>query len=1155
MALSIATVNCNGMRDYNVKKNIMDVANYKSFDILFLQETHINNMFFAKKYEKLFNANGWWSFSINVTGGVGILIKCDLVYDLISFQHDSEGRYIVVDIDINNYKLRLINVYVHNKPSDRREFITNLHYIVNTRRQVVMGGDFNFVENVALDKLGGLIETGEYGKDEINNLKDDFDLYDPFRKLYPTDRVFTFFNNCINNPIYCRLDRFYTNKLLYSVIENVIVHVCSVSDHDFVELKFKNFNNADLTYGPGYWKLNTSILFDLNTKFHIIDIYNNEFKNVEVKDVFWWEHFKARCKTIFIKRSRERAVKRRKEILDLEKELAFFQRLNVNCLNHGQYTTEIVFYKDKIKELLNDKGEGAKIRARIQFIEETEKSSRYFLRKERQNAKKKLISHFINEKGTETRKEDTLDFVVNYYQSLYSLKPIDDRLADDFLTILPKLDKDQMNKCEGMIKYHECELAISLLNNNKTPGSDGLPKEFYSMYLEVMGQGFVEMLNNCLKFGLLSESQRLGLITLLCKNFDFFHYLNYWRPISLLNVDYKILAKVLSLRLRSVLPHIINIDQTCSILRRSITDSIILLRNIFDFIEQKNIPSVVLCLDQAKAFDRVSHDFLFKVLNAYGFGSSFTSWVKLLYTNTSSSILFNGHISTPFKIRSGVRQGCPLSPLLYVLCIEPFGCHIRCSPLITGLSLPGSKETVKVIQYADDTTLILTNKYSINNAFAIADTYCKVSGAKLNKEKCKGIWLGAWKFCQDKPHDIQWVNELKILGIKYGQGDFLYNNIQPVLESIRTSLDLALGRNFSFRGKAIFTNVMALSKFGYIIHVVSLPTVFAKQLNKCIFQFVWSKKGERLSRATLYLNTCEGGIGLHDIVTRVKAYMVMHIIKLFTTDCKWKHFVLYWVGIHLKKYYTFSNNSPHSFDMPQYYVECLKQFKEFMKDNPDFQFATASLKTVYILLRKKVAIIARVVNLHPSIDFNIVWKSCHNKFISPEVRNLSFQIAHDIVATNMRLWTINITNDKDCTLCKASIEFMDHLFVKCKFVKSLWMWLEDLFYKTCNHRLKITPELVLYKQFMKLDKLSIFEKDLILLLISELVYTIWVHRLNVKYDKAKSSTEVIQSMFRKRLATRIRVDYQRFNEIDFDLRWCRNNVIASIDAENYKLLI
>ena len=184
-------------------------------------------------------------------------------------------------------------------------------------------------------------------------------------------------------------------------------------------------------------------------------------------------------------------------------------------------------------------------------------------------------------------------------------------------------------------------------------------------------------------------------------------YLSFWRPISLLNVDYKIVAKSMANRLKKVMPSIVHVNQTCSVPGRSITDHCHLIRNVVDYTESRNFPCVLLSLDQKKAFDRVSHDFLFSTLVALGFGPSFIRWIKFLYADIGSQVLVNGFLTPFFPVTRGVRQGCPLSPLLYVLCIESFALAIRSDPFISGVKVPCSLNELKIVQYADDNNLFL----------------------------------------------------------------------------------------------------------------------------------------------------------------------------------------------------------------------------------------------------------------------------------------------------------------------------------------------------------------------------------------------------------------------------------------------------------------
>ena len=159
------------------------------------------------------------------------------------------------------------------------------------------------------------------------------------------------------------------------------------------------------------------------------------------------------------------------------------------------------------------------------------------------------------------------------------------------------------------------------------------------------------MINFCYFWGKSTPSQRQCLITLICKDRDFYLFLRFWRPISLMNMDYKIVSKSLSLRLKKALPVVVGQDQTCSVPGRSISDNVHLFRNVFDFEEQNEIRCAFLNLDQAKAFDMVATNDLLRVLSSFGFGPMFISWIKLSFTNISSSVIVDGHIGLEFPVK------------------------------------------------------------------------------------------------------------------------------------------------------------------------------------------------------------------------------------------------------------------------------------------------------------------------------------------------------------------------------------------------------------------------------------------------------------------------------------------------------------------------
>ena len=231
------------------------------------------------------------------------------------------------------------------------------------------------------------------------------------------------------------------------------------------------------------------------------------------------------------------------KLKDLEAELRDLQIQSIG--NPGSNTEQIKIAKDNISDLLREKFEGAKIRARAKYLDTEETPSSYFLRREKQNAAKSTINELSINGSTIHATADILQACRSYYEKLYSAEPIVNDDVNRILGVVQGLPSS-LTAWDGNITVDECVNAINSMENNKTPGSDGLPKEFYSKFFHLFGKGFVDMVHNCFEAGLLPPSLRHGIITLACKDVNNAQMLTNWRPISLLNVDYKIIAKVLA---------------------------------------------------------------------------------------------------------------------------------------------------------------------------------------------------------------------------------------------------------------------------------------------------------------------------------------------------------------------------------------------------------------------------------------------------------------------------------------------------------------------------------------------------------------------------------------------------------------------------------
>ena len=205
------------------------------------------------------------------------------------------------------------------------------------------------------------------------------------------------------------------------------------------------------------------------------------------------------------------------------------------------------------------------------------------------------------------------------------------------------------------------------MENGKSPGVDGIPIEFYKEFLEIIKYDLQKTFNETLfENQITPKTWNQAIITLIPKKGNT-KLLKYWRPISFLCVDYKILTKILANRLKHILPEIISKEQNCSVPHRTIFNNLFLIRDIIRYTKEKNTHLYLLQIDQEKAFDKIDRNFLFKTMEKMGISLVFINFIKILYKQNTSTIINNGFLSPQVSLQRGLRQGCPLSLPLYVV--------------------------------------------------------------------------------------------------------------------------------------------------------------------------------------------------------------------------------------------------------------------------------------------------------------------------------------------------------------------------------------------------------------------------------------------------------------------------------------------------------
>ena len=271
-------------------------------------------------------------------------------------------------------------------------------------------------------------------------------------------------------------------------------------------------------------------------------------------------------------------------------------------------------------------------------------------------------------------------------------------------------------------------------------------------------------------------------------------------PITLLNTELKILACVLANRLHLVISDLIGPEQTYAVKGRSIQDNLHLIPKVLAGIED-DTEAVLISLDQSKAFDWVDHRFFATVLETAGFQPEFRRWNCMMYYNPQTVVQVNGRRS----IKRSVRQSCPLSPLLYVLALEPLLRRLRdegTNQALRGVPFAGPL-MASVSAFADDITVFVSRCLDIKAVKKAVGEYERVAGAKVNFDKSEGLRLGVWGSTDTPPGPFRWSDgPVRILGVWFEPELQLERNWSEVETKVNAQVGTWLSRWLSLKGRA-----------------------------------------------------------------------------------------------------------------------------------------------------------------------------------------------------------------------------------------------------------------------------------------------------------------------------------------------------------------
>ena len=443
----------------------------------------------------------------------------------------------------------------------------------------------------------------------------------------------------------------------------------------------------------------------------------------------------------------------------------------------------------------------------------------------------------------------------------------DDSQLEEFLSHLSQRSLASRESLVQPLMEDEVKEAVKASKNGKSPGLDGLSYEFYKVTWPVIGPMFTKVLQAQLDREKLMDSRRHGATRLIPK-VQTVPDVSELRPITLLQVDYRVLSKCLAARLHSVMHKVVDPGQLgvpTPGKGGAILTGVYKILSSIDYVNSNNMKAYIASFDNIKAYDRANTTYLEKVTEKMEFPVLFRAWMKMLHQGATTRIILPGGLSREIQVTFSFRQGDPIAGDLYCISLEPLVTMLRTK--LTGLCFFNFVEIDTT--YMDDTQILSEDEEDLIIFDQVMRAYEKQSGAMLSRDKkSKVMGIGQWQGKEDWPEEVPWlrpVNQMKILGIVVcpQYSDTVRQTWELVLSKLQKTL-------FSWESRALRTlqqrvevlQTFALSKLWYAAQVLPLPAQMVKKIESASSAFIFRGRPERLKLAELQNPKERGGLGL-----------------------------------------------------------------------------------------------------------------------------------------------------------------------------------------------------------------------------------------------------------------------------------------------------
>ena len=895
-------------------------------------------------------------------GGTGIIIP----YDSIELQKDETlhqaitriensatgtrgGRTTTLSILQNKKKLRVTSAYAHSDAHAAQRPAFFSQELGNTlTRNTILGIDANTVPDESLDlKRVGNAPYNNTGANELANEISKHNLVDVARESLGKEPLFTSHHNVAGGVTHTRIDQIYApdlNGLIWhhdSTTHDPFLTKDNAKELDHTAIAIY-LENAEGDRGNDLIKINEAIYDNSTFLREIVDLIEFTVESAKPEaNKCWnetWTQLKKQILHLSKKETKRTTYKDNKQTKQLKQKRDSLKQAIDNGTANASDITEYIRLQAEIGETTRTE------RALYETIEEVayrmgkthDVGSAAMYRPYKPKGSAQWINDTFeadwtntsNPKKTGARCKDAArqaHAATPYWKRLFTRRKLEPDSAEACYKTLRKGNRVQpptAKRCGEEITAKEVIDVCNTLPTAKSPGPDRLPNKLYKNLSAVVGPIIANVANESRTRGAYPEGFSAGLISLLYKKGERDDPRNY-RPITLLNGDYKIVMRTLTRRMNESVVQFVSEFQSGFVPDAFLAENIMLLKQAQAYAESEDEEIYFLFLDMEKAFDRCSWEFLVKAMKEIGYDDGFINYVKLAYnhdTPPTRQLVVNGYLGPTFPLESGVAQGCPLSPLLFLLITEPLSrLIVNDKQNIKGLTI--GKLRLVISQFADDTTLILRDA-DTTPAQNHIETWCKATTMAENHAKREGMLIGKWNNDRARAprgvlKDDAWLQDgktIRALGAPMGNNvdetAWYHGRYRTVKNRIANWPSL---RRHSITGRNMLLQAILYGSFRFWMFFMIMPESVATLIEQDAKQILWStdpllesdaKGSERCRRwiheKASYLGMKRGGAGIMHWLSHCEAFYAQWMIRyLHPRRAPWKEILDHWLHGHI----------------------------------------------------------------------------------------------------------------------------------------------------------------------------------------------------------------------------------------------------------------